>query len=270
MRIAVYYIIALLAAAAMTGCEKELDFEYRDIEPLTVIEGSLTGSDARVAITLTTPMDEPMDRRHLTDAEVTLTDLTTAAVMELTADDEGYFSCQAGGVTGHEYELAVRRLGAEYRAAAVMQPATRISAMEFQWIKMPYDDVAVLQVTFDDAPDEYGECYWVRLYRNGEAYKWSIVTDILAVDGHIDNVIMTSRRDIEEEDDDTVLRDGDMVTASVCRIGRDMYDYLEAVGNGASNGQPMFAGDFCLGYFLASPVWEESVVFHPDDIAMQD
>lgn len=49
--------------------------------------------------------------------------------------------------------------------------------------EMPYDDVAVLQVTFDDTPGEYGECYWVRLYRNGEPYKWSIVTDILAVDG---------------------------------------------------------------------------------------
>lgn len=269
MRTAVY-IVALCAATALTGCEKELEFEYRDIAPLTVVEGSLTDMEARVGLTLTTPMDEPMDRTRLTDAEVTLADMTSGETVALTADESGYFVSPAGGVTGHLYELTVSRQGAAYRATAVMQAPTRISAMEFQWIRMPYDDVAVLQVTFDDTPGEYGECYWVRLYRNGEPYKWSIVTDILAVDGHIDEVIMTSRKDIDEEDDDEVLRDGDIVTASVCRISRVMYDYLEAIGGGGSNGQPMFTGDFCLGYFLASPVWKESVTFRPDEITLQD
>ncbi|MDE6491335.1 MAG: DUF4249 domain-containing protein [Muribaculaceae bacterium] len=262
------YMAALVAFVALSGCEKELDFAYRDIEPLTVIEGCVTGAGARVSITLTTPMNEPMNRTRLTDATVTLTDLTTSAMVELTADDAGYFACGDGGVAGHIYRLDVSRNGATYTATSTMQTATEISAMEFQWMKMPYDDVAVLQVTFDDDMREQGECYWVRLYRNGEPYKWSIVTDLLAVDGRIDEVLMTSRRDVDEEDDDTVLRDGDVVTASVSRISRAMYDYLEAIGNGTSNGPRMFDGGFCLGYFLASPVSECSIVFRPDDLSV--
>lgn len=54
-------VFAVVLMAAMTSCEKELDFKYHDIAPLTVIEGELTPDGAKVGITLTTPMAEPMD-----------------------------------------------------------------------------------------------------------------------------------------------------------------------------------------------------------------
>lgn len=76
----------------MASCEKELDFKYNDIEPLTVIEAEITPDGAKVGITLTTPMDEPMDRSHLTDAVVTLTDLTDGTVYDLSVDAEGFFT----------------------------------------------------------------------------------------------------------------------------------------------------------------------------------
>ncbi len=138
--------------------------------------------------------------------------------------------------------------------------------MEFQWIKMPYDYVAVLQISFTDNPAVKGECYWVRIYRNGELYMWTAVNDLLAVDGRIDEVVMTSRKDLDEEEEDTALRDGDVLSVKVCPISRGMHDYLEAISNGTSNGPQMYSGDFCLGYFLAAPVSEASTVFRPDEI----
>lgn len=36
--------------------------------------------------------------------------------------------------------------------------------------------------------------------------------------------------------------------------------------NGTSNGPRMYSGDFCLGYFLAAPVAESAVIFHPDEL----
>lgn len=38
---------AVVLALSLVSCEKELDFEYRDIDPILVIEASLTQSGAR-------------------------------------------------------------------------------------------------------------------------------------------------------------------------------------------------------------------------------
>ena len=54
-------LLKTLPAVAMllAGCEKEIDFKYRDIEPILVIEGAVTQDGTSVSLTETTPMDEP-------------------------------------------------------------------------------------------------------------------------------------------------------------------------------------------------------------------
>lgn len=260
------YIPAVVAVAFLSSCEKELDFEYHDVDALTVIEGYVDESGSKIRITHTTPMDEPMSRECVTDATVVLSDVTDGTAVELLPDPDGCFSGTEPGVPGHTYKLSVNTVEGNYEAVSTMLPPVDLFGLEFQWIKMPYDYVAVLQVSFSDNPAVNGECYWVRVYRNGEAYLWMPVNDIMAVNGRIDEILMTSRKDLEEEDDDRVLRDGDVVSVKVTPISRDIYDYLEAISNGTSNGPRMFSGDFCLGYFLAAPVAEASIVFRPDEM----
>lgn len=245
----------------LCGCEKELDFKYNDIDPILVIEGALTQDRGEVSLTLTTPMDEPMDRHLLTDAEVRIEDLTSGEEVSLTPDAAGVYLSDRGGVVGHEYRLTVIREGKSYTSLSLMRPAVEITGMEFSWIKMPYDYVAVLQVSFTDDPASYDDCYWMRLYRNGDAYRWSEIPDAFASGGMINKVTMTTRRDLDEEDEATRLEKGDIVKATVVPVSREMYDYLEALAVGNSNGPRMFDGDFCLGYFLAAPIAEEEVVF---------
>lgn len=246
------------------GCEKELDFKYHDIEALTVIEGTLTESGADVTIRLTAPMDEPMDRTCLTDAQVTLSDLHTGESTVLTADDRGHYRSGAAGVPGHEYLLTVSRDGKEYTSASLMRRAPKIEGLEFKWISMPYDDVAALQVAFADSdPMAYGDCYWIRIYRNGEFYKWSTVQDDRAIDGVLYESVNTTRKDESAEDEDDLLVDGDEVRVTVAQVSKAFYDYLNAMSSD-SNGPRMFQGDMCLGYFLAAGVSESAIVFHPD------
>lgn len=247
------------------SCEKELDFKYHDIEALTVIEAELTPSGAKVGITCTTPMDEPMNRTHLTDAVVTLTDLTDGSVRQLYTDAEGFFVDTAPGIAGHEYHLVVERAGCRYEADATMYPPTEIESIEFNWIKMPYDYVAVLQGRFYDNDSHEDECYWVKIYRNGKIYQWGEMDNRGAVDGINTFLTLTTRRDTDEEDDNTVLFDGDIITCSIAPISREMHNYLEALQND-SNGPAMFSGDKCLGYFMATSPVSESIAFHPDEI----
>ena len=257
-------IASLLAVAALTACEKELDFRYHDIEPLTVIEGAFTPDGVSVAITLTTPMDEPMDRIRLTDAAVTLEDMTDSSVATLLPDPDGKYVAPAVATVGHDYRLTVSRDGATYSSVTTMLPPVEIKSLEFNWIKMPYDHVAILQGRIIDNPAVEGEYYWVRLYRNGESYRWLTLDDRgVDADGEITFTIMTTRRDIDEEDDDDLLLDGDIVECVVCPVTSAIHTYLQALMNG-SNGPALFDGPRVLGYFMATTPASASITFHPD------
>ncbi len=265
MKILARYIIAFLSVFLIVGCKKDLDIKYKDIEPLLVIEAQLSLQGAYARLTTTTPMDEPMDTTLLTDADVALADITDGTVAILSPDRLGVYRSACPGIPGHEYELTVTRKGKSYSSRSTMQPPTQLLALEWNWITMPYDQVAILQVTFTENEAIAGDCYWVRLYCNGKAYMWDVIYDMYARDGIINDIFMTSRRDLDQEDEATALHEGDLVTASVSPISRQMYDYLEAVSSD-SNGPALFTGDRVLGYFLASPTVEASISFHPDEI----
>ncbi len=255
-----------IAAILMTGlasCEKELDIKYHDIDPVTVIEGELTPGGIKVGITMTTPMDEPMNLTRLTDASVTLTDMSTAITYTLTAADDGYFRNPVSGIAGHAYRLTVSRGNDVFEAETTMFSPSEFVSLEFNWIKMPYDHVAVLQGQFIDTPDT--DCYWVKIFRNDKIYRWSEMNNRSSIDGVLTFVAMTTRQDTDKDDESDILYDGDVVTATVCAISRDMYDYLEALQND-SNGPAMFTGGKCLGYFIATSPVSKSITFHPDQI----
>lgn len=258
------YLIFTLLSFLLLSCEKELDFKYHEVEPQLVIEGILSQEGACVTLTQTVPMDEKLEKNYLTDAEISLKDLTAGEEIELEADKNGIFIKDYVPEIGHDYQLKVVREGNEYSSVCLMRPSTKILNLMFQWIKMPYDHVAVLQIKFADLESEE-DYYWIRIFRNDEPYKWIMSDDRGAVEGVITEVIMTTRQDLSEEDEKDILRDGDVVKVEINTISREMYDYLIAIEND-SNGPAMFEGDFCLGYFLASDSAVESIIFRPDEI----
>lgn len=259
-------MIGAILAFLFCGCESEIDMEYHEIEPLPVIEATLTDDGASVLITYTTPMNEPMNNAAVVDADVTLKDLTSGQEYLLTADSDGIFRSKVEGCPGHDYEVVVTMNGQCYRSVCRMLPPSEISHLQFHWIAMPGDDMAGLQILFTDNPltEDY---YWVRLYRNGEPYSMNIITDRAQSGGIIEEVMTTTHRDPSQENDaKQLLTDGDTMTATITPISRQMFDYLNALMNN-SNGAPQFESKGkCLGYFLASPVASASVIYHPDEI----
>lgn len=260
------YFVAVAITAVLSSCEKEIDFEYHDIPGQQVIEGLLTQDGISVELTETVPTDEPFSTSHITDAFVTLKDITAGTAYALAPDDKGIFTCPGlTGEAGHTYLLTVTVGDRTYSSESTMLPPTEIVSAEFNWIKMPYDDVAVLRVQFREDSDPETQ-YWLRVFRNGEIYEWQAIESRNAVNGIVTGMMMTSRKDTEEEDDDMVLRDGDVVGIEVLTISRTMADYLNSLSNGDYNGNRMFAGPYCLGYFLSAPMAKTSLTFHPDQI----
>lgn len=260
------YIFSACALLTFASCEKEIDFEYKDIPEQQVIEGVMTQEGVNVRLTKTVATDEPFNDRTIIDAEVTVADKTAGEIYPLTPNEDGVFTLPGLiGQTGHEYELTVSIGEDIYKSTSRMHTKSTIVSAEFNWIKMPYDDVAVLKVQFTEAEDMNTQ-YWLRVYRNGEPYEWQAIESRNAVDGLVTGMMMTSRKDIDEEDDDTVLKDGDIIDIEVMSISKKMGDYLNSLNNGDFNGNRMFTGSYCLGYFLAAPVSRTQIIYHPDQI----
>ena len=260
------YIIFLscVILIGFASCEKELEIEYHEIPALSVIEGTLTTDGIRVGITQTTPMGEPMDETLFTDAEVVLTDLTSSVSYMLTPDSEGYYCDPTPGIEGHKYLLTVDREDCHYETETEMYGLTEIESLQFIWVRMPDDDMAVLQGTFIDDPD-ITQYYWIRIYRNGKFYQWAEKDDRASLNGFCGFQTTTTHRDPSKEEEESVIVTGDIVTCTVCQISEEMHDYLEALKN--NGGAPtLFNGDKCLGYFMATSPATESIVFDPDKI----
>lgn len=178
--------LAILTASILflASCEKEIDFKYRQIEPITVIEGNLTETETSVIITETTNVDEPMNRTRFTDATVTLTDLTYGTSLQLLPDSEGGFTHPQRGIPGHRYRLDVERSGWLHSAECEMLEPADILAFSLFRIKPPMMDMIVAQVSFrDNHPLTPGDSYIVRFFRNGELISYSTITDIQSRDG---------------------------------------------------------------------------------------
>ena len=258
-------ILIFTFAFFLVSCEKELDFKYHDVESQLVIEATLSQAGADVSLTNTIPMDDPLKVNRLIDANVSIKDNTDNITYQLSIDEDGIFHGDIHGISGHDYGIEVSRNGKYYLSTCRMSQPSRILSLDFQWIKMPYDYVAVLQVTFTDPIESSDDCYWIHLYRNGESYMWLLSDDRKSVNGIISEVTMTSRKDISEEDDDSVLHEGDIVSVTVAPISRNMYDYLTAL-QADSNGPRMFEGDYCLGYFMAAPISKAEIEYSPSEM----
>ena len=165
------FLPLLIFIVLLASCKKELDFEYHEIEPLLVIEGQLTQAGCEARLTYTTPMNEYMDTTRLIDAKIILRDLTDDQAVDLTCNEYSVFVSEKPGKPGHAYELEVTYKDMFYASKCVMRPASEILNLEFSWLKMPYDYVAILEIKFKELEgnDPY---YWIKIYRNGKAYQW--------------------------------------------------------------------------------------------------
>lgn len=253
-----------LALPLLASCEKELDFHYHDVASRLVVEGHTSQRGTIVALTHTCPMGESMNVTPLVDATVVLSDLTDGISRPLAVGIDGKYVDDLPGVTGHDYRIEILHGGRHHSAQSEMTAASNILGLEFKWIKMPYDYVAVLKIAFKDLPS-VDTCFWIKIYRNGTPYKWILSDDRASVEGVINEVTMTTRQNPDDDNDDDILVDGDVLKVVVNPISRAMYDYLTAIQSD-SNGPRMFEGDFCLGYYMASPESASSIVFNPKDI----
>ncbi len=270
MRNNFYITTALLIL--FTACEKEIEIDYRSVDPLYVVEGRITNEVAEVLVTLTRDMDDGSKPTPQEDAAVGLT-AGNGEYFPLSFGNDGYY--RAAGLTGRvgeNYTLTVAVGEQEFTSESVMHDAAGMDTPPyFQWLKVMGERFVIMTFSFEDiAGEENYYCY--RIYRNGENYRWNVMHD-RGNDGKVitvDIVCMTETmaNDNKEEDWDDILYEGDQITLELQSIDKRTYDYLFSVGlSDTANTNPIdnFTGG-CLGYFAAYSVVRTGITFSYSNI----
>lgn len=281
------YILLLLLLTL--SCQKEIELDYRDIEPVVSIEGRVTNEQVYVLITRTRSMNDSVKGRGIGGAVVTISSEDGAEQLVYDARD-GYYRPASGmkGVPGRTYRLDVTLDGHQYAASSTMPRQAPIVSTQFIWQSLLDNGMLMYEMWATDPEPDVRNYYWYRVDRRAkdpkvrqkqgtDAYRWSSFDDRGAINARIYRDIMCVNeemmdgQDIEDDQLKSILFDGDTITLQLMTIDRAMFEYYQSV----SVGQRMGANPIsnisggCLGYFAAGSVSHADTVIYNKNIILR-
>jgi len=281
------YILLLLLLTL--SCQKEIELDYRDIEPVVSIEGRVTNEQVYVLITRTRSMNDSVKSRGIGGAVVTISseDGTEQLVYDVR---DGYYRPASGmkGVPGRTYRLDVTLDGHQYAASSTMPRQAPIVSTQFIWQSLLDNGMLMYEMWASDPEPDVRNYYWYRVDRRAkdpkvrqkqgtDAYRWSSFDDRGAINARIYRDIMCVNeemmdgQDIEDDQLKSILFDGDTITLQLMTIDRAMFEYYQSL----SVGQRMGANPIsnisggCLGYFAAGSVSHADTVIYNKNIILR-
>lgn len=281
------YILLLLLLTL--SCQKEIELDYRDIEPVVSIEGRVTNEQVYVLITRTRSMNDSVKSRGIGGAVVTISSEDGTEQLVYDARD-GYYRPASGmkGVPGRTYRLDVTLDGHQYAASSTMPRQAPIVSTQFIWQSLLDNGMLMYEMWATDPEPDVRNYYWYRVDRRAkdpkvrqkqgtDAYRWSSFDDRGAINARIYRDIMCVNeemmdgQDIEDDQLKSILFDGDTITLQLMTIDRAMFEYYQSL----SVGQRMGANPIsnisggCLGYFAAGSVSHADTVIYNKNIILR-
>lgn len=281
------YILLLLLLTL--SCQKEIELDYRDIEPVVSIEGRVTNEQVYVLITRTRSMNDSVKSRGIGGAVVTISSEDGTEQLVYDARD-GYYRPASGmkGVPGRTYRLDVTLDGHQYAASSTMPRQAPIVSTQFIWQPLLDNGMLMYEMWASDPEPDVRNYYWYRVDRRSkdpkvrqkqgtDAYRWSSFDDRGAINARIYRDIMCVNeemmdgQDIEDDQLKSILFDGDTITLQLMTIDRAMFEYYQSL----SVGQRMGANPIsnisggCLGYFAAGSVSHADTVIYNKNIILR-
>lgn len=282
-------LYTLLLLLLTLSCQKEIELDYRDIEPVVSIEGRVTNEQVYVLITRTRSMNDSVKGRGIGGAVVTISseDGTEQLVYDVR---DGYYRPASGmkGMPGRTYRLDVTLDGHQYAASSTMPRQAPIVSTQFIWQSLLDNGMLMYEMWASDPEPDVRNYYWYRVDRRAkdpkvrqkqgtDAYRWSSFDDRGAINARIYRDIMCVNeemmdgQDIEDDQLKSILFDGDTITLQLMTIDRAMFEYYQSL----SVGQRMGANPIsnisggCLGYFAAGSVSHADTVIYNKNIILR-
>ncbi|MFN7705764.1 MAG: DUF4249 domain-containing protein [Chryseotalea sp.] len=244
-------IKSLFAFAILTSlfaCEDTVDVKLENAEPLLVVDAFITNRSEPQVIKLmrTQPYFATELPPTLSGATVTVTD-SEGRVYTFTETTPGNYTWtpaanETFGEVGLQYTLEIETNGETYEALADMSRVPEIDSLTFFFEPGDqFTDDFVLAEFWSTDPDESGDAYWIKTYKNGQLLNKPVDIN-LAYDAGFSRgsnfngvpFIVPIRRAInsfdEDPNDDTKVLPplvlGDSLYVEINSLSEDAFDFL--------------------------------------------
>ena len=255
----------LLSAMFLLSCEKDIDLDYHQVDPLYVVEASISNEGTNVRISRTNNMDDNNGISDVTGTKVTLSD-DQGGTWEIPYTRNGYHRMSSlKGVPGTTYNIDVEIEGKHYTSTSTMQRAPKMNSFRFVWMKVGSERICFGDLKIQDIPNE-DSWYYFHIYRNGVGHSWAVMRDDQNPNKELQQLFSFFHDGRSSEKDQ--LKEGDELRILIRAIDQRSYDYLysmQLMDNTGTNPLENFTGG-CLGYFSAYNQVTRYVTFHREDI----
>ena len=259
----------------LTSCEKEIDIDYHQVDPLYVAEGLITQDGSTnytkrptfVRLTTTQDMTDNVSNGHnLMGATIVLSE--DGYVLDtLRYWRNGYYVSDCQGYEGSQYTIDIYLDGNHFQSSSVMQAEPQFSSFRFVWKDVLSERLLFADLKINDISGQ-NNYYFMHIYRNGIGYRWAVMDDSHNPGGELQQLFScTTERNLDKNDDDG-LKDGDKIHLEIRSIDRRTYDYfysMQVMQNSATNPVQNYTGG-CLGYFSACQIVTYDTTFRRANI----
>lgn len=259
-------------ALLLCSCEKEIELDYRDIEPIYVVNAGICNEGCEVSITKTRNIDDPTISDGIQVQSVIISDMSGTKYPLTYSSDGKYHSDKLIGISGITYTLSIIIDDVSIESTSTMPDAVEIKSISMHWEQMMGNDMLHLVVNVEDAAPNINY-YYYRVLRNGKLFKWNVIKEIDDNSRNTQFDISLMSRDKAEKNDpddyDSIIFEEDDITIEVRAIDLQTYDYLFSAklsGQNSSNPINNFNIDSILGYFSAYYTDSDTFKFYYKDV----
>ncbi len=258
----------ILTVAALTACEKEIDMDYRTIEPRYVAEVEVQPGTAKARLTTTRAVKgSRVEDTYVTNATVTVSMVPGGRSYQLKYSGQGVYEAKVAGLEGQEYMADIEIDGQHYTSTSTMLSAPVINSFTLVWQDILGERMLFGDLRLQDNPTEHNY-YFMHLYRNNIGYRWAVMRDTSNPGDELQQLFScTTETEIRKNNSDE-LHDGDRLRLDVRSIDKRAYDYLyslQSMDNSGTNPIENFTGGM-LGYFSAYQSESLETVFRIDSV----
>jgi len=259
------YILLLfcLNLVLLSSCKKDIEIDYHQVDPIYVVEASVSNMGMEARISQTNNMDDNSTISDISNAKVVITG-SDGTEEVLNYAKNGIYKSSAIGTPGVEYFIDIQFDGNHYTSSSIMQKLPKMNNFRFIRKKIVTENYQMGELLLQDIPNEEN-WYFMHIYRNKLGYRWAVKRDDTNPNGELQQLFSFAR---EGSDDKDLLREGDRIHIEIRSIDQKTYDYfysMQIMDNTGTNPIPNFTGG-CLGYFSAFSQITYDCVFHESDV----
>ena len=159
------FLFPLSSLLLLTSCEKEIDLDYHQVDPIYVVEASVSNNGTEVRISQTNDMDDNNSISDISGAKVTLS-ADNGRQWDIPYSRNGFYRSTLVGEAGTTYTLNVTLNGENFTSTSTMQRAPTLNKFRFVWMKVASERIMVGDLRIQDIMNE-DSWYFMHIYRNG-------------------------------------------------------------------------------------------------------